>query len=80
MSGGGEYEPKDSRKATRTAGDPNKSWRKQEDPRDGRGEYEPRDARNATGQPSEETDRWKKDEVDPPLADGEAAKGSGKAE
>lgn len=76
MSGGGEYEPQDSRKVTGTAGDPKKSWREQENARDGRGEYEPRDQRNVTGQPSEESDRWEKDEAEPPLANGEPAKGT----
>jgi hypothetical protein len=75
MSGGGEYEPMDSRKATGTAGNPNKSWREQEDALAGRGEYEPKDQRNVTGQPAEQADRWKKDETDPPKASGEAAAG-----
>lgn len=78
MSGGGEYEPKDSRKATGTAGDPKKSWRDQEDARSGRGEYEPRDTRNVTGQPGEAEDRWRKEEIDPPRADGAAVKSSAK--
>lgn len=75
MSGGGEYEPMDSRKATGTAGNPNKSWREQEDAWAGRGEYEPKDQRNVTGQPAEQVDRWKKDDTDPPKASGEAAVG-----
>lgn len=78
MSGGGEYEPKDSRKATGTAGDPKKSWREQEDARSGRGEYEPRDTRNVTGQAAEEEDRWQKEGIDPSRADGAAVKASGK--
>lgn len=75
MSGGGEYEPLDSRKATGTAGNPEKSWRKQEDARAGRGEYEPKDQRNVTGQPAEQSDRWRKEETDPPKASGDAAAG-----
>jgi hypothetical protein len=74
MSGGGEYEPKDSRKVTGTKGDPDKSWRDQENARDGRGEYEPRDSRNATGQQSGEPDRWKKDDAEPLRADGTPTK------
>ncbi|MFC6623194.1 hypothetical protein AB3M93_19600 [Novosphingobium panipatense] len=69
MPGGGEYEPMDSRKVTGQKGDPEKSWREQEDPRDGRGEYEPRDHRNVTGQKGEEDDRWRKADPDPPKAD-----------
>lgn len=79
MSGGGEYEPQDSRKVVGTAGDPKKSWREQEDARAGRGEYEPRDQRNITGQPAEEDDRWRKDEAEPLQADGEPSDGSREA-
>lgn len=75
MSGGGEYEPLDLRKATGTAGNPDKSWREQEDARAGRGEYEPKDQRNVTGQPAEQTDRWKKEGMDPPKASGDPAAG-----
>lgn len=75
MSGGGEYEPIDSRKVTGTAGNPDKSWREQEDARAGRGEYEPKDQRNVTGQPADQADRWKKDETDPPKASGDPAAG-----
>ncbi len=74
MSGGGEYEPMDSRKATGQAGKPGKSWREQEDATEGRGEYEPRDQRNVTGQPSSQDDRWRKDDAAPPLADGSPAR------
>ncbi|HUD95809.1 hypothetical protein [Sphingobium sp.] len=76
MAGGGEYEPRDSRKVTGEAGDPAKSWRKQEDARAGRGEYEPRDQRNVTGQPADEDDRWRKQEIDPPKANGEPSQGT----
>ncbi len=70
MVGGGEYEPRDSRHVTGTKGNPDKSWREQENPREGRGEYEPRDSRNVTGQPATEKDRWAKREAKPPRADG----------
>lgn len=71
MSGGGEYEPMDSRKVTGTKGDPAKSWREQENARDGRGEYEPRDQRNLTGTASTPDGRWTKPGAKPPRADGE---------
>ncbi|MGF7153295.1 hypothetical protein [Novosphingobium gossypii] len=80
MPGGGEYEPQDSRKVTGTSGDPSKSWRQQEDPREGRGEYEPRDQRNVTGQPTQERDRWHNDQAEPPKAEGQPAKGVREAE
>ena len=53
-----------------TKGNPEKSWREQEDARKGRGEYEPRDARNATDQSSSETDRWENENKEPPDAAG----------
>ncbi|MET1756668.1 hypothetical protein ABVV53_14585 [Novosphingobium sp. RD2P27] len=58
MPGGGELEPKDSRRVVGTKGDPQKSWREEENPRTGRGEYEPVDSRNVTGQASNPVDRW----------------------
>jgi hypothetical protein len=70
MPGGGEYEPKDSRKVVGTKGDPDKSWREQEDPEASTAEYEPADSRNVTGQTSNPTDRWQKDGKTPPRADG----------
>lgn len=71
MSGGGEYEPKDSRRVVGTKGDPDKSWREEENPRTGRGEYEPVDSRNVTGQAASDVDRWKNSDKRPPLANGE---------
>lgn len=71
MSGGGEYEPKDSRRAVGTKGG-KRSWREQEDPREGRGEYEPRDLRNVTGTASTPDGRWTKRDREPPLAGGRA--------
>jgi hypothetical protein len=70
MSGGGEYEPKDSRRVVGTKGEPGKSWREEEKAKEGRGEYEPRDARNVTGQRSSETDRWDDGADTPPDAAG----------
>jgi len=74
MSGGGEYEPKDSRRVVGTKGDPNKSWREEENPRTGRGEYEPVDSRNVTGQANNDVDRWKDSDKSPPLASGDTSK------
>ena len=71
MPGGGEYEPKDSRKVVGTKGDPNKSWREQEDARDLTAEYEPEDSRNVTGQAANGTDRWQTPQKAPPRANGE---------
>jgi hypothetical protein len=71
MPGGGEYEPKDSRKVVGTKGDPNKSWREQEDARDLTAEYEPEDSRNVTGQAANGTDRWQNPQKAPPRANGE---------
>lgn len=71
MSGGGEYEPKDSRRVVGTKGDPDKSWREEENPRAERGEYEPVDSRNVTGQAANGVDRWKNGDKRPPLANGE---------
>lgn len=76
MSGGGEYEPMDSRKVTGETGNPRKSWREQENAADGRGEYEPRDQRNVTGQPTTENDRWRNEQAEPPRAGGEPSEGS----
>jgi hypothetical protein len=76
MAGGGEYEPKDSRRVVGTKGDPNKSWREEENPRTGRGEYEPVDSRNVTGQASNPTDRWQDSDKSPPLASGDTSKES----
>lgn len=70
MSGGGEYEPKDSRRVVGTKGDPAKSWREEEDPKAGQGEYEPVDSRNVTGQAANPVDRWEKAEKRPPRAAG----------
>jgi len=72
MLGGGEYEPKDSRRVVGTKGDPNKTWREEEDPRDSTAEYEPVDSRNVTGQASNDTDRWQNTSKQPPRADGES--------
>lgn len=71
MPGGGEYEPKDSRRVVGTKGDPNKSWREEEDPRDATAEYEPVDSRNVTGQASNEADRWQGTAKRTPRADGQ---------
>lgn len=71
MPGGGELEPKDSRRVVGTKGDPDKSWREEENPRTGRGEYEPVDSRNVTGQAASDTDRWQNKDKRPPLASGE---------
>lgn len=73
MAGGGELEPKDSRRVVGTKGDPQKSWREEENPRTGRGEYEPVDSRNVTGQASNPTDRWQNTQKSPPGAGGELA-------
>jgi hypothetical protein len=75
MPGGGEYEPKDSRRVVGTKGDPEKSWREEENPRDATAEYEPADSRNVTGQASNDTDRWQNTSKHPPRADGEPAEG-----
>lgn len=69
MTGGGEYEPRDSRRVVGTKGD-RRSWREQEDPRKGRGEYEPNDTRNVTGTASSPDRRWTDRDGKPPLADG----------
>jgi hypothetical protein len=66
MPGGGEYEPKDSRRVVGTKGDPNKTWREEENPRDSTAEYEPADSRNVTGQASNPTDRWQNTDKRPP--------------
>jgi hypothetical protein len=71
MPGGGEYEPKDSRRVVGTKGDPDKTWREEEDPRDSTAEYEPADSRNVTGQASNDTDRWQNTQKQPPRAAGE---------
>ena len=75
MSGGGEYEPKDSRKVVGTKGDPDKSWREQENPKTDKGEYEPEDSRNVTGQPASTDERWTDKEKRPPLASGQTPDG-----
>lgn len=72
MPGGGEYEPKDSRKVVGTKGDPDKTWREQEDSKDATAEYEPVDSRNVTGQASNDTDRWQNTGKHSPRADGES--------
>jgi hypothetical protein len=72
MPGGGEYEPKDSRRVVGTKGDPNKTWREEENPRESTAEYEPVDSRNVTGQASNPTDRWQNSDKHPPLANGES--------
>ncbi|MBB4860174.1 hypothetical protein HNO88_003515 [Novosphingobium chloroacetimidivorans] len=74
MSGGGEYEPKDSRRVVGTKGDPEKSWREEEDPRAERGEYEPVDSRNVTGQAANDVDRWKNSDKRPPRVNGDTSK------
>lgn len=71
MSGGGELEPKDSRRVVGTKGDPDKSWREEEGSDAKRGEYEPVDSRNVTGQASSVPDRWQNKDRRPPQADGE---------
>jgi hypothetical protein len=71
MSGGGEYEPQDSRRAVGTKGD-KRSWREQEDARKGRGEYEPHDLRNVTGTAATRDGRWTNKDSAPPLAAGQA--------
>ena len=71
MAADGQYEPQDSRKVTGTKGDPTKSWREQEDPKDGSAQYAPDDQRNVTGQSSETEDRWQNPQKRPPRADGE---------
>ena len=71
MAAGGEYEPKDSRQVVGTKGDPQKSWREQEDSADTPPEYEPADSRNVTGQASNDTDRWQNPDKHPPRAAGE---------
>lgn len=63
MSGGGEYEPKDSRNVS---ADTNKSWRRKENPRSGRGEYAPYDQRNVEGTASTPDGRWTNREEKPP--------------
>lgn len=73
MSGGGELEPQDSRKVVGTKGDPNKTWREEEDSTAKRGEYEPVDSRNVTGQASSTPDRWQNVDRRPPQADGQPA-------
>ena len=83
MPAGGEYEPKDSRRVVGTKGDPDKTWREENDPGDTTAEYEPADSRNVTGQASSPTDRWQKPGKQPPRADGEiddAAEGFRKAD
>jgi hypothetical protein len=66
MSGGGEYEPKDSRIAEGGKGDPKKSWREQEHSHPG-GEYEPKDSRNVEGGASSPDDpRWENKDAKPP--------------
>ena len=69
MTGGGEYEPQDSRRVVGAKGD-RRSWREQEDARKGRGEYEPRDSRNVTGTAATADRRWTNREGKPPQADG----------
>ncbi|VWX55032.1 hypothetical protein [Novosphingobium sp. 9U] len=79
MSGGGEYEPKDSRRVVGTKGDPDKSWREEETStknEDG-GEYEPVDSRNVTGQAANDVDRWKNSDKRPPLANGDTSEEGG---
>lgn len=71
MTGGGEYEPKDSRRVVGTRGH-RRSWREQEDPREERGEYEPKDTRNITGTATTPDGRWTNREGKPPLAGGRA--------
>ena len=71
MSGGGEYEPKDSRKVVGTKGDPNSSWREEPENQVKEGEYEPLDSRNVTGQAASEPDRWRNPDKAPPRADGD---------
>ena len=71
MPGGGEYEPKDSRKVVGTKGDPNKTWREQKDASNSKAEYEPEDSRNVTGQAASDTDRWQNPQKAPPRAAGE---------
>lgn len=73
MSGGGEYEPKDSRRVVGTKGDPDKSWREEEKSRNEGGEYEPVDSRNVTGQAANDADRWKNSDKRPPLANGDTS-------
>lgn len=72
MTGGGEYEPQDSRRVVGTKGDRKRSWREQEDPRKGRGEYEPADIRNVTGTAATPDRRWTNRAGKPPLAGGRA--------
>lgn len=69
MTGGGEYEPQDSRRVVGTKGD-RRSWREQEDARKGRGEYEPEDSRNVTGTAATADGRWTNRGAIPPRADG----------
>jgi hypothetical protein len=67
----GEYEPRDSRKATGEAGDPKKSWREQQ-PQSAlqRSEYEPADSRNVTGDAETPDGRWTgKGRKPPPAAE-----------
>lgn len=71
MAGRGEYEPRDSREVTGTAGDPRKSWREQEPQTPlNRGEYEPGDSRNVTGTATTSDGRWTNRDGKPPEADG----------
>ncbi|KHK91104.1 hypothetical protein [Novosphingobium malaysiense] len=76
MSGGGEYEPHDSRHVVDTKGD-KRSWREQEDARKGRGEYAPYDVRNVTGTATTPDDRWTNEDGKPPRADGQPDKPEG---
>jgi hypothetical protein len=70
MSGGGEYEPRDSRRVVGTK-DKKRSWREEEEhARKGRGEYEPHDSRNVTGTATTPDGRWTNKSARPPRADG----------
>jgi hypothetical protein len=70
MGGDSEYEPKDSRNVTGSAGTRDGHWSGDSQKPGHGGEYEPRDSRNVTGTASTQDGRWTNIDGKPPLAAG----------
>lgn len=66
MGGDSEYEPKDSRNVTGTAGTPDGHFSGDRQKPGHGGEYEPRDSRNVTGTASTPDGRWTNNGGKPP--------------